>query len=76
MSSKTAELLKQALSLSVEERADLAGQLIESLESAESESVRAAWDVEIEKRMTELDSGAVQPVSLEEAFRRLDSTLE
>jgi putative addiction module component (TIGR02574 family) len=76
MSPKSAELLRQALALSVEERADLAGQLIESLDSAGTESARVAWEAEIERRMAELDSGAVKPVSLEEAFRRLDSTLE
>ena len=76
MSAKTAELLRQALALSVEERADLAGQLIESLDSPESESAKAAWEAEIERRMQGLDSGAAKPVSMEEAFRRLDSTLE
>ena len=76
MSPKSAELLKQALALSVQERADLAGQLIESLDTADSENVKAVWDAEIERRMAELDSGAVEPVSAEEAFRRLDSTLE
>lgn len=76
MSTKSAELLRQALTLSVEERADLAGQLIESLDSPESEGAKHAWDAEIERRMAELDSGAVKPVSLEETFRRLDSTLE
>jgi putative addiction module component (TIGR02574 family) len=76
MSAKTTELLRQALTLSVEERADLAGRLIESLDSAESDSAKAAWEAEIERRMQDLDSGAVKPVSMEEAFRRLDSTLE
>lgn len=76
MSAKTAELLRQALALSVEERADLAGQLIESLDSTESGSAKAAWEAEIERRMADLDSGAVKPVSLDEAFRRLESTLE
>ena len=76
MSTKTAELLRQALALSVEERADLAGRLIESLDSTESESAKAAWEAEIERRMVDLDSGAVKPVSLDEAFRRLESTLE
>jgi len=34
------------------------------------------WEAEIDSRIFDLDSGAVEPVSLEEAFRRLDSTLE
>jgi putative addiction module component (TIGR02574 family) len=50
--------------------------LIESLDSAESGSARVAWEAEIERRMVDLDSGAVKPVSLDEAFRRLDSAPE
>jgi putative addiction module component (TIGR02574 family) len=75
MSTKTTEPLRQALVLSVEERVDLAGQLIESLDSPAPGSSKADWEAEIERRMAEIDSGAVKPVSMEEVFRRLDSTL-
>ena len=53
------------------ERADLAGSLIESLDDTEDESVNAAWDEEVARRMADIDSGAVKPVSLEDARRRL-----
>jgi putative addiction module component (TIGR02574 family) len=76
MTHETADLLKKALSLPVSERADLAGSLIESLDDAQDESVAAAWDEEVARRMADIDSGAVQPVSLEEARRRLSSALE
>lgn len=76
MSPKSTELLKQALELSVEERADLAAQILESLDSSDDPSVQAAWLAEIERRMADLDSGRVQGVSLEEAKRQLRSTLE
>jgi putative addiction module component (TIGR02574 family) len=76
MSPKSAELLKQALELSVEERAGLAAQILESLDSSEDESVQAAWQAEIERRMADLDSGAVKGLSLDEAKRQLRSTLE
>ncbi len=76
MNREATELLKKALSLSVEERADLAGSLIESLDDSEDDSVAAAWDEEIARRMAELDSGKVKPVSLEEARRRLSSAIE
>lgn len=42
----------------------MAGSLIESLDFAEDESVKSAWDEEIARRMRELDSGAVKPVTL------------
>jgi putative addiction module component (TIGR02574 family) len=76
MTHETADLLKKALSLLVSERADLAGSLIESLDETQDESVAAAWDEEVARRMADIDSGAVQPVSLEEARRRLSSPLE
>jgi putative addiction module component (TIGR02574 family) len=76
MTKQSAEILKQALALSVAERADLAGSLIESLDHTEDASVEAAWDAEIARRMEDLDSGRVKPVSLEEARRRLSSAIE
>ena len=76
MSREAAELLKKALSLPVQERADLASSLIESLDDSEDDSVAAAWDKEVARRMAEIDSGEVKPVSLEEARRRLSSAIE
>ena len=65
-----------ALNLPVAERAELAGSLIESLDETEDESVQAAWDAEIVRRMEDLNSGKVKPVSLEEARRRFSSSLD
>jgi len=76
MTQEAADLLKKALSLPVSERADLAGSLIESLDEAQDESVAAAWDEEVARRMAEIDSGAVRPVPLDEARRRLSSAIE
>jgi putative addiction module component (TIGR02574 family) len=76
MTSEANGLLQKALTLPVEERAELAGSLIDSLDNSEDESVEAAWDVEIARRMEDLDSGRVKSVSLEEARRRLSSAIE
>ena len=76
MTRQAAELLKEALSLSVSERADLAGSLIESLEDLKDQSVEAAWDEEVARRMADIDSGKTKPISLEDALRRLASALE
>jgi putative addiction module component (TIGR02574 family) len=69
-------ILKRALTLPVPERAELASSLIESLDGAKDKSVEAAWDEEIVRRMAELDSGKVKPVSLDQARRRLSSAIE
>ncbi|HEY6265634.1 MAG TPA: addiction module protein [Candidatus Acidoferrum sp.] len=76
MTQEAAELLRKARSLPVSERADLEGSLIESLDESQDESVAAAWDEEVARRMADIDSGAVKPVSLKEARRRLSSALE
>jgi putative addiction module component (TIGR02574 family) len=76
MSRELSELLKMALNLPVAERAELAGSLIESLDETEDESVQAAWDAEILRRMEGLTLGKVKPVSLEEARRRFSSSLD
>jgi putative addiction module component (TIGR02574 family) len=71
MTQEAAELLKKALSLPVSERADLAGSVIENLDDTQDPSVEAAWDEEIARRMADIDSGKVKPISFEEARRRL-----
>jgi putative addiction module component (TIGR02574 family) len=76
MTQEAAELLKKALSLPVSERADLAGSLIESLDETHDPSVEAAWEEEIARRMSDVDSGKVKPISLEEARRRFSTALE
>ena len=76
MSEEASELLRKAVSLPVGERAELAGSLIESLDSTKDKSVQAAWDEEIVRRMEELDSGKVKPVPLDEGRRRLSSAIE
>jgi putative addiction module component (TIGR02574 family) len=75
MTEEAAKLLKKALTLPVAERAEIAGTLIESLDRVEDDSAASAWNAEIERRMQDLDSGRVTPVSLEEARRRLSSAV-
>ena len=76
MSELAAQLLKTALGLSSADRAELACSLIESLEESDDESVQAAWDAEIVRRMEGLNSGKIKLVSLAEARRRLSSSLD
>ncbi len=76
MTQEAAELLKKALALPATERADLVGSLLESLNDTQDPSVEAAWDEEVDRRISEIDSGAVQSVSAGEARSRLSSVLE
>ena len=66
MTQEAAELLKKALTLPDEERAALAGSLIESLDHAADESAEAAWNQEIARRIENLDSGKAKVVPWED----------
>jgi putative addiction module component (TIGR02574 family) len=71
MSSSTSDLFRKALALDESERAELAGVLIESLDSEQDSGVEAAWLEEIERRIKELDSGEVEGIPWEEVRERI-----
>ena len=68
--------MKKAMSLNDEERAELVGLLLESLEIGDEKGVASAWLKEIERRVSELDSGAVEAVSWSEVRSRVFETRE
>jgi hypothetical protein len=69
-------LLRQALSLGEQDRASLAGALIESLHGAPEPDVDAAWDVVIARRVRELETRAVPTVPWSAVRERLFRDLE
>jgi putative addiction module component (TIGR02574 family) len=66
MTADTKKLLDEALQLPPAERETLAGQLFDSLETDDPDA-EAAWQTEIEKRIAELDRGAVELIRWTEA---------
>lgn len=66
-----ADVFKQALDLKEEDRAALAGILIESLEEEPAEDIELIWKREVSRRMAELDSGKVETIPWEEVKARL-----
>ena len=71
MSTPVGDLFRQASALDEQDRATLAGLLLESLEHEVAESVEAAWQEEIELRLAELDDHSVELVPREEVKARL-----
>jgi putative addiction module component (TIGR02574 family) len=65
------QLLTEALLLSPEARAALAGELIQSLDSQVDDDAEAAWSAEIRRRVDQLDSGTARTVPWSEARRRI-----
>lgn len=69
---KTAEeLLKRALQLDEQDRASLAGALIESLHGAAEPGTESAWNAEIQRRVHELEIRAVETVPWSKVRERL-----
>ena len=67
MTNAAQRLLDQAIELSDDDRSELAGLLLESLNDDSREAVEEAWRAVVTRRMAELDSGEVEPVSWDEA---------
>jgi putative addiction module component (TIGR02574 family) len=65
------QLLTEALRLSDEERAALAGELIQSLDREVDADAEAAWSEEIRARLDRLDAGTAKTVPWAEARRRI-----
>lgn len=68
MSEALKELEEKAKSLSAEERAELAEVLLESLKGESLAEIEAAWDREIEERVTAYDRGELKTIPAEEVF--------
>ena len=77
MTHEASELLKKALALSTEERAQLVESLLESLEERYKDpaAVEATWNDEIARRIAELDSGKAKTISWEEVSQRISAKL-
>ena len=78
MSPRAQELLREAMALPVKERADLAAELLASLDDATAEDpaeVEAAWAAEIERRARRVMTGETAGIPWEDVRRRAEAEL-
>lgn len=75
MTKAAQELLADALRLDTTDRAKLAAELLASLDGEPEEDVEAAWAEEVERRMDEIESGAVKLVPWEDVKRRVEKEI-
>lgn len=66
MSEAVRNLYDQAAGLPPEDRAELAGLLLESLEEGRDPGVEDAWAAEIARRMADYRAGRVRTISWQE----------
>lgn len=71
MTDTSRELLKQALELPLDERAELAAELLDSLTETESE-VEAAWAAEIHRRVEAARAGELESTDWREVMDRVE----
>lgn len=76
MAKEVAEILREALDLPAEARAELADSLLDSLDSRRDPDAEECWRKEIALRLKEIDSGASEPISWDVAKLRLRSRLD
>jgi putative addiction module component (TIGR02574 family) len=74
MDTELEKLEAEALKLAPAERAALAQRLLASLE--EDAEIEDAWAQEVERRIAEVESGAVQVIPIEEALARVRAALK
>ena len=77
MTSRAQDVLREALALPVDERADVAAELLASLDEGGEDpvEVEAAWAAEIEKRARRVMSGGSPGPSWEEVRTRAEAEL-
>lgn len=68
MSALLDELSEKARSLTLEERAQLAQELLESVERDADPEVQAAWEAEIASRIAKYERGEAKLIPAEEVF--------
>jgi putative addiction module component (TIGR02574 family) len=70
MTHEAHELLEKALALPENERAELAGKLLSSLDATVDPDADAAWQQELVRRKQEVESGKVATVPWEEVQKK------
>ena len=76
MGRQAAQIFAEALELEVDERAELASQMIASIDGAPDHDADHAWATEIERRANRAISGESQGSDWEQVRSRIQAKLE
>ncbi len=76
MSTVTAKLVSEALSLTPSQRAFVAEKLIESLDVEDAPELSEAWKDELRRRCQEVDQGSVELREAEAVFAQAHALLQ
>ncbi len=67
----SADVLKQALRLPAEDRAAIAGLLLDSLDETVDDDLESLWAEELRRRLAEIDQEGIELIPWDEARRRI-----
>jgi putative addiction module component (TIGR02574 family) len=76
MTQRSLELLQQALSLTEEERADLAASLLNTLDGSPDPNAESLWQEEIARRASDLDSGKAKTTPWQDVQSQVSAALQ
>ena len=72
MTKSAQHILEQAIALDYDDRAELVELLADTLEPSTDPEYVAAWEAEIEARLSEIDSGQATMIPVDEAMRMIE----
>ena len=75
MSKATQSVLVEALRLDIDARAELAAELLKSLDGPADPDAEAAWATEIERRVEAIEGGTVELEPWEDVKRRIENEI-
>ena len=75
MTKAAQNLLQEALKLEVPERAELAAELLASLDGEPDEDVEAAWAAEIRSRIERIEAGTEKLLAWGEVRQRIEKEI-
>lgn len=72
MTERAEQVLSDSLTLSINERAELAERLFSSLDISQ-EKIDALWAKEAEDRIDSFERGEIETISAKEVFKKIES---
>lgn len=72
MSNRSAEVFQEALSLPLDERAELIERLLPSLDTPDRQRIDALWAQEAEDRLDAFERGEIKTISAKEVFDKIN----
>ena len=75
MTKPTEAVLAEALRLDAESRAQIAAELLASLDGPSDPNAEAAWQAEIERRVADLKAGKVKLEPWDKVKRRIEKAI-